>query len=134
MALVSGKAKRYSIPNEPDAWMELRQLSWVELEKASDANQTKALARVKTLGPEVLEALSGGSAAKNANSDPAAAYDRATLLELGVAAWSYDEPVSAETLSRLDGETSAWAARTIVAPYARTEDAEKNGSSPSTST
>lgn len=132
MAIVSNVTRRAEIPHEPGEWVEIRRLSWRQLEKASDLQTNASLARMRALGGDLLGALRSSSSQQQA--DPAASYDRAFVLNAGIVRWSYDVPVSPESIDLLDEETAAWVFREILALHKpRTEEEQKNGSSPSTS-
>lgn len=126
MALVSKLTRRVEIPHEPGQWMELRRLSWRQLEAASDLASDAALKRMSQMGSDMLAAIRSTSGQQAA--DPAAAYDRAAILQAGIAAWSYDAEVTPENIDALDEETAAWAVREILAMNGRTEEDRKNGS------
>lgn len=137
MALRNGYAKRETIPHEPDEWMELRLLGWQQLDEARRARQGEAFANIKLMGSDVYKTMQevradlGPQAA--AQDDPLQTYDLATVLRLGVQAWSYDAPVNGETLGLLDRETAEWAARIIIGAAPESEAERKNGFAPSTS-
>ena len=122
MALVGTKTVRRDIPHEPGEWIELKQLSWSELEVAqraltSDAQRTAgetirnmggdAFAAVRRAAAEQAEvkAQSGGGE----DAKPGDAYHPATLLRLSLVAWSYEAPLDADTIAQLDKRTFDWA-------------------------
>ena len=125
MAIVKGITKRAEIPHEPGEWMELRRLSWRQLEQASDAQSDAALQRIKKLGGDLIGALRG--LAGDQEQNPAAKYDRAVVLKSGIVNWSYNVPVTPENIDDLDKETADWAVEEILGMHApRTEEERKN--------
>lgn len=126
MAIITNITRQVEIPHEPGEHMTFRRLSWRQLEQASDKASESALTRIKAMGGDLLKAIQG--AAGEQAQDPAATYDRATILNMGIVAWSYDDPVTPENIDLLDEETAAWAFREILALNApRTEADRKNG-------
>lgn len=120
MALVSSICQKTTIPHEPTEHMVLRKLSWRQLEKAAEIRSEKSATRMKNLGGDVLTALNtangadGAEEMKKAQADPLNTYDRGTLLEFGIASWSYPTDCTKEAKENLDDETADWAAREIV--------------------
>lgn len=137
--LVNTIKRRLDVPGEPGEWIEIRRLSWRQMDTARETRQTAVLLRVKALGgdifkalqeqaasaPAPVEAVAGLPAESVALAEPerpdAGEYDRAALLAAGVVGWSYaDEAgnrvkVSPATLDQLDEETAAWLATEILA-------------------
>lgn len=136
MAIVTGLTERWEIPHEPGQHMTLRPLSWWHKQKASDAQTDSVIARVKTMGTDVMKELRGAESRSDvqaAQADPLGSYDRALVLEFGIVEWSYEEKLSPEAIKDLDDKTAEEAARRIlVISSALDEEARKNGSSPST--
>ena len=56
----------------------------------------------------------GGGGRVVAVPDPAAAYDKDTLVQYGVMAWSYAEACDDEAKKRLEAATREWAASVVV--------------------
>lgn len=128
MALRSGIVSRHEIPGEPGEWMDLRQLGWRDLDQARRARQDDSFDSLRKMGADLYDMIA--SRARNdgdtATVDALASYDLGTVLALGVAAWSYDEPVTPENVGSLDPATAEWAARIIIGDD-ETEAARKNG-------
>lgn len=125
MALASKQTTRVDIPHEENQWMDLRRLSWRQLEAASDAVTDANLERIKRLGGDLLRAMQG--AASGQQQAPESAYDRAAVLGAGIVRWSYDVPVSPQAIDDLDEATAAWAVHEILAlGKLRTEEQQKN--------
>lgn len=131
--------KRMTIPHEPDHWMELRRLSWTDLQHASDVHATTIAQRLRAMGSEIVTAVTAARQQREeltpALDTPELNYDQRTLLERGIAAWSYPEPVTPENIQDLDEETAAWAMRAIIdLARGREGDERKNSSPGSTAT
>ena len=125
MALVTETVKRVDIPHEDGEWLEIRRLSWRELEAASDTATDAMMTRMKKLGGEIVQALR--SAATKQQADPFDGYDRQAVLSAGLRAWSYDAKVNAENMALLDEPTAVFAFREILTlSKPRTEDDAKN--------
>lgn len=130
VVLRTGLVKREQIPHEPGEWMDLRLLGWRDLDAARRARQTDSYASLREMGGDLYKMIQETRAEvkreDSGTDDPLQTYDLGTVLALGVAAWSYDAPVSAETLGALDRETAEWAARVIVGAKIEREDDRKN--------
>lgn len=113
MAIVSKATKRIEVPHEPGQWMEIRKLSWRQLEAASDVATEAAMKRMKEAGPEMMAALRK-LVEGQVSGQQASNYDRHAVLKSGIAGWSYDEPVSDENIDLLDEETAKWAVDAIL--------------------
>src|SRR5437899_1113414 len=109
MGLISKIAKRVEVPNEPGAWIEIRMLSWLTLDK-SKKERLKEIIGMRDVVALFRESNGAAlEAAKTAAaSDPFQQHDQLTLLKHGVCAWSYGETVDVEAL---DETTAEWAAR-----------------------
>jgi hypothetical protein len=81
MLLTNDCTKRFDIPHEPGEWVEIRRLSGYQTHTLIDAKATLA-------------------------DDPVNWAYR--WMEACVVVWSYAEPVSPDTLKRLDAATSIW--------------------------
>ena len=118
--------RRLSIPHEGGQWMELRRLSWTQLDSAKRDRTNTALKQLAEQPADVKELMSSARAQRQAVAeaavDPLAEYQMGTLLELGIHAWSYDEPPTPENIADLDQETAEWAALEIVKPASRTAE------------
>lgn len=127
MALIDDTAgRREDIPHEPGQWMELRALTWPELEKAKKVKQSGVFADLGEIGADTLKQLQGltPEAVSDAIADPLAALDVLTVLTAGILRWSYDADVTIANIERLDSETARWAAEQIV--QAPNEEQRKN--------
>lgn len=125
MALVTEVTKRVDIPGEPEQWLQIRKLSWRKLEQASDVQTDVQFARIKRIGRDALAAVR--SSTEGQQIDPNTAYDQGEVLKLGIVAWSYDAPLTAENLDALDANTADWAFGEIMSlSKPRTEAETKN--------
>lgn len=126
MALVRDLRERHDVPHEPGEWIEFRLLSWRELEEAQERRLRRLLEQVREMGG--LEALAGAERAGGGEPSPREMYDHGVLLERAIVAWSYDAPVSPETIALLDPVTKEWAVDVVLrlnGPRGREE--RKNG-------
>lgn len=125
MALINSMTKTLEIPHEPGQTMTLRMLSWRQLSEAREKRSAKVLKGLRDMGGELLRELQSADRKEiaEAAADPLNDYDQATLLHTGITAWSYETPVSAESIDQLDEQTAEWAAREIVGLHQRSETA-----------
>lgn len=107
MALVTQITKRLDIPHEPGEWMEIKKLSWAQLENASNIASEASFTMLKKMGGDLLSAIRDMDIQQEKNAE--AKYDKGAVLECGIVRWSYDAKVSKETIAQLDEETAAWA-------------------------
>lgn len=129
MALIDDAAgRREDIPHEPGQWMELRALTWPELEKAKKVKQSGVFADLGEIGPDTLKQLQGltSEVVSDALADPMASLDVLTVLTAGILRWSYGAEVTIANIERLDSETARWAASQIV--QAPSDEQRKNSS------
>ena len=132
MALV-GRTERRDIPGEDGEWMEFRKLTGGELDQAEEVQTQRSLAMVKGLDSAAMSAIrSDPGVPVVAVPDPAAAYDKDTLVQYGVMAWSYAEACDDEAKKRLEAATREWAASVVVEMNVRppVSASGSNGSSP----
>ena len=103
--------EQVGVPHEPGEWMKFRALSWRDVQAAREAQMARALSRATGLPPQALEFLQNQAVQQGASADQ---FDPTVMLRSGIAEWSYGEPVSPETIDRLDGRTAEWAYGEIV--------------------
>lgn len=141
MALTGSITERRDVPHEEGNWFEFRQLSWTQLKEAREARGKAALRSLRdtmeTVGGETFAAMQKAQAGQQTGDADAATqslddqYDRATLLRLGIHAWSYPEPLTEENIGRLDEATALWAMGCLlgihVMSQAASEEARGNG-------
>lgn len=130
--LTKGITDKRDIPHEPGEWIEIRKLSWKQLDGSRDARQASVFGNVKAMGAEVMGALpqrcrrcgedkhKGQCPAPEDRADASAAdptndYDQGSMLHAGIVAWSYEEPPSQANIDTLDEVTAAWVFAEIVA-------------------
>lgn len=133
--------RRVELPHEPGAWIDVRQLSYLQLDFAREIGATQALERMGKITPELRQQLAearvaiaraqGDDVSVLVAGDPLAGYDVQTLLQAGIVAWSYDDPVTPQSVDELDEKTADYVARELV-PQEEPEADRKNGSSRST--
>jgi len=143
-----GPTVRLDVPFEPGEWFTVRELGWRELQDVRDAKARASIAKVRDLGPGLVEsftALERGEGseveqaelekAKAAHADPSAQFDKELLLSRSVEDWSYEEKFTKAKLDRLDERTSEWLFHAIAGLYAPSSEGEAdrgNASTPST--
>lgn len=128
MALVSRITKRVEIPHEPGEWMEFRKLSWKQLEEASDVTSDAMFDKMKKMGGDIISALKSLEEKESQPQNSNAKYDRDTVLQKGIAKWSYSDALNGGTIGLLDEETASWAFDEILSlNQPRTEEETKNG-------
>ena len=130
--LVSGQTKRLDIPGEPGEWVEIKMLSWKELEAARSVRLKSVMDDLSDVDTEKLRDLAGGTARDIDDADDAGGsqYDRLALLSASVAAWSYHAEVSEANLELLDEASAAWMHEQIEAFTTRTPAEGKGSSAP----
>src|SRR3972149_911108 len=106
MALV-GRTERRDIPGEDGEWMEFRKLTGGELDQAEQIQTQRSLAMIRGLDSGAMSAIRSDPVV--AQPEPAAAYDKDTLVQYGVVAWSYGEACEADAKKRLEAATRDWA-------------------------
>src|SRR4030067_552195 len=132
MGVLTGYTKRVEIPHEQGQWMEIRQVSKRQKEKAADAKTEVALLKAKAMGPELMATIQNAQPTAIVREPTVDAFDWATVLMFGIAAWSSAESVTVENIEALDETTADWAFKTILAfSGPPTEDERKNDSPPS---
>ena len=132
MPIVTGITKRIESPHEPGQHAIIRQLSWRQREQAAEVQMNKTLTRVKNIGPELLREFQRAGQPVDVDADPAVTYDRGTVLQAGLVAWSYSEEPTPEEIDGLDEATVAWLFGEIIAfSGPLPEEERKNDSSPS---
>jgi len=125
VALVTGITRKVEIPHEPGEWMELKRLSWRQLEVAAEVQTDILFKRIKKMGSDIVSAFQ--RAGKEQEVDPYTKYDRETVLQVGILKWSYDAEVNKASIDSLDEETAEWAFREILSlNKPRTEEEQKN--------
>ena len=116
--MLVGAVTRLNIPHESGEWIEVRQLSGLELDEASDVQVLKITKRLGSIDAATIDALRtgrDGAEAPAAQQDPALSYDAETLLKYAVVGWSYTQYQCDEQTKRLlDAVTLKWLVSEIV--------------------
>ena len=131
--LVTKDPIRHEIPHESGEWFDLIKLSWKKLKKS----KRRATSEQMEVMSETARAFGGANFVQQA-LDEAAKLDKAgkatevvqkaakkgeydesnfdteTLILAGIAGWSYDAEVNAETIAELDEATASWAKQAII--------------------
>ena len=112
------------VPTDSGQSITIRKLAPKHLKAASRAAQMESLEDLKAIGgPAFLRELTALGADETAQretvkaaakADPLMTFDRLTLLEHGVTAWTYERALGPEALEDLDDETREWLAREVL--------------------
>ena len=127
MLVTKDITEQVPIPHEDGQWMQFRRLSWLEMTEAAETAERRSVKKMTQFGSEAVGAIIAShekTAAATADTDgdgdatptkapTVGSYDRESLLESGIVAWSYEEKVSQKTIKQLDAETARWAAEQI---------------------
>jgi len=113
--LVTGITKVEKVPHEPGQTITFRRLSWRSWEYAAEVKRTEAFAMVKSVSPEMLEAMRGKDSESKSKERDLEQFDTGTLLNKGIVAWSYEGEVTAQNIDLLDPQTAEWAVAQIMA-------------------
>ena len=111
---------RVDVPGAGGAWIDVRELSWWELEKARKARSREQVAEAKHYGAELIKAFSSGDTAKVRQVSQAMQYDVSqfdptTLMRAAVVAWSYGTDLKQDNATtKLHARTMTWLVGEIV--------------------
>lgn len=116
--LVGTNTEWVEVPHEPGNRFQMAALNWQELKEARKDRQTEAIASMRAMGGDIMQALpKSADNGTTAPADPLDTYSMATLIRYGLRDWQgpgySDARFSAENVGRLDDTTAEWAARTI---------------------
>lgn len=108
--------QRVAIPHEQGEWMALRRLTWSQWERAEQIAFSAQAHQLADMGEDIARLLIGGQRERGAKKaeNPLEKYDKRAVLQFGIAAWSYDEEVSPDSIGMLDPITVEWAHREIL--------------------
>jgi hypothetical protein len=129
--------KTIPVPFDDGHEVTIQKLTGRHLELARQAQQVASFDFVRQIGGAAAcdrELAAVGSREKVADevaavrADPRRRYDRTTILLKGVKAWTYDVPVSVETIEDLSDEAASWLADEILQLTFPTGDAQKKTS------
>lgn len=115
MALTSELTKTVPVPHEQGQSFTIRKLSHHHVSMARDRARDRALELMRQLGDIKLPEPKDAPPA-----DPAAEYDRGTVLTHGITGWTYSAPCDETHIADLDEETADWAFREVLAFSVRT--------------
>lgn len=114
--IIKGEGEWVEIPHEPRNELRIRALTWREIKSAKEERSREAIASMREMGADLMQALPKRDAADSiidaALADPLESYSQAALLEYGVTGWrgpEYDD--TPFDISLLDLGTAEWAAR-----------------------
>ena len=125
MLVTKDTTEQIPIPHEEGEWMQFRRLSWLEMTEAAETAERRSVKKMTQFGSEAVGAIIAShekTAAETTKTDSdatptkaptVASYDRESLLENGITAWSYDEKPSPKAIKQIDAETARWAAEQI---------------------
>src|SRR5689334_5867756 len=111
--IVGQTTKNVEIDHEPNNYLELRELSGLEMDEAEAIRSNKVMKNWGQMGGEVISALRAETnGATTQVIDPMQQYDHETLVLKAIVGWSgpnYDGlPCNDEYKRRLDGKTMKW--------------------------
>lgn len=109
--LVSKSTRRIELPHEPGQYIEVRDLSFLEIDKSKEKKLKYSMMLLSGIDMpdfKVPEDL------KDRKPDPMASHDIPYLLEKGIVGWSYEEEVSSENIALLDSKTAELVIREIL--------------------
>lgn len=117
MAVITGEGEWIEIPHEPRNELRIRALTWKQIKAAKQRRSTEAIASMREMGPDVMNALpkrnTADSIIDQALSDPLDEYSIDAILEDGVTGWRGSEYDAHDfDVAALDEDTARWAART----------------------
>ena len=127
MLVTKDTTEQVPIPHEDGQWMQFRRLAWLEMVEAAETAERRSVKKMTQFGSEAVGAIIAShekTAAATADTDgdgdttptkapTVGSYDRESLLENGIVAWSYNETPSPKTIRQLDAETARWAAEQV---------------------
>lgn len=135
-----------ALPFDVPHTVTVQKLAGRHLQKAAMEKQVSAQAFVARMGGEAFRTQLAAvgddketaALVRKAQADPLNTYDRYVVLQKGIKAWSYDEPVSEQAIEDLDEEAVDFLARAILQltkpglfqTAAEVEEAKKNESAP----
>lgn len=130
--LTTNVTKTLDIPGEAGQTITFRMLGYLELELASTTRLSKVMADIKGMTDltSLLPKPDNGKMPEPV--DRLLSFDRRTLINAGVTAWTYPVPVSVTALDTLDDVTAEWLAREILDYSKPSADDIKKGSSRAT--
>ncbi len=105
--------KVLDVPGDPDQTITIRMLAPEHLEAAAKSQQRKVMHDLREMGGMAIlkefETLKTTGDVRAA--DPMLLFDRVTLLEKGIIAWSYEQKISRATCADLTEEVAEYVGR-----------------------
>ncbi len=124
--------EKVDIPDEPGEWMRFKSLSWGQRQQAREIAKTRGMDEAKRAvemmrmladeDADIEKQVDEARAKRDAKMDPdedeaerdvLGMYDPATVVDYGIAEWSYKE-AKTKPSEQLSPETVEWAARQIM--------------------
>ncbi len=131
MGLVAETTRqRVDVPHEDGEWVEIAPLTWADLETARRIKTEEAIKQAAMFSADTLRGIQSQQDGAATAPDPADGLDVATVLHAGVKAWSYADPVTPETIDRLDEPTAQWAFAEIAGRSVLSKEEQGNGVAP----
>ena len=112
--------KTLELPFDPPHTVTIQKLSGRHLERAMQENQIAAAEFLRRMGgaafqQELTATVVSDEDMARARSNPFMRYDRGIILQRGIKAWSYPDPITAATVEDLSEEAADFLAREILA-------------------
>jgi hypothetical protein len=131
MGLVAETTRqRVDVPHEDGEWFEIAPLTWADLETARRLKTEGAIKQAAMFSADTLRGIQTQGDGTATVADPVDALDMETVLRAGVKAWSYAEPVTPETIGRLDEPTAQWVFAEIAGRSILSKEEQGNGVAP----
>lgn len=118
MAVIEPNAVWVEIPHEPGNELNLAALTWGQLKEAKKVRSSEAIASMREMGGDLVQALPNRDTADRmlteALADPLDSFSLVTLLTEGIKGWrgpAYD--AHEFDIAKLDERTAEWAARAV---------------------
>jgi len=111
------------VPFDPPHTVTIQKLAGRHVEQARQEQMVASMAYVKRVGgiaefrKEVATVGDADAVARQVAAvqrDPARQYARSVVLEKGITAWSYDEPLTPDTIADLDDQAADWLFHAIL--------------------
>src|SRR5262245_17579226 len=121
MSIFASRSQRtLEVPDDPPHTVTIQKLAGRHVEQARREQQVESIAYVKRVGgiaefrQQVATVDPTGEQVAAVAHDPARLYARSVVLEKGITAWTYDDPVTPETIADLDEPAADWLFHAIL--------------------
>ncbi len=125
MLIDTSKTERLDHPHE-EAWVEIRPVLATELDAARD----RKIKSILDIWGDVIKDAPTPSKRQEDMGSRVQQFDSTILLNAAIANWSYDAPVNAENVAKLDGVTRDWLMEEVVTrntrPLTRSKGSDKS--------